>query len=357
MKIKIFICLSVILTGISSLHAIKKESMLNSSSQEEPKIFINNRILARVNGKPISTYDLMKKMDLTFYRQFPQYATSTQARHQFYEMSWKPALSEIIDKELILADAQESKIEVSSGDIRQEIENSFGPNVIANLDKIGMSFDEASKMMQEEIIIRRLVAGRVHAKAIRQVTPNKIRLAYETFIQDPNNALLTQWKYRIITIKDRTLQKTEETAKVAYKLLLEGVPLDQLPTQLKERKLIGRKGNVTVSNILKHNEKEISKEYRDILTHLDKGMFSQPFSHKSRSNQATVYRILSIEEKIPGGVPPYKEMEGNLKEKLIDVEVDQETERYLLKLREHYHIRQSDLDAYLPSDYQPFSLK
>ena len=72
-------------------------------------------------------------------------------------MSWKSALEEIIDKELILADAQESKIEVSSGDVRQEMERSFGPNIIANLDKAGISFEEASKIMQEEIIIRRMI--------------------------------------------------------------------------------------------------------------------------------------------------------------------------------------------------------
>lgn len=356
MKNKIFTCLSLLLIGISMLEAVKNESLLNSK-KDEPKIFINNRILARVNGKPISTYDLMKKMDITFYRQYPQYASSAPARLQFYEFSWKPALSEIIDKELILADAQESKIEVSTGDIRQEIENSFGPNVIANLDKVGISLEEASKMMQEEIVIRRLVAGRVHAKAIRQVTPNKVRLAYEAFIQNPDNARLTQWSYRIITIKERNLQKTEETAKATYQLLLEGVTLDQLAAKLKEKKLLGRKGNVTVSNVLKHNDKEISNEYRDILINLEKGMYSQPFSHKSRSNQSTVFRILSIDEKIPGGMPSYKELEGALKEKLIDEEIDRETDKYLLKLREHYHIRQSDLDAYMPADYQPFSLK
>ena len=52
-----------------------------------------------------------------------------------------------------------------------------------------------------------------------------MRHAYEEFIQDPDNARLTQWSYRIVTIKERTLQKTEETAKVAYQFLLEGVPL------------------------------------------------------------------------------------------------------------------------------------
>jgi hypothetical protein len=356
MKNKILICLWMALASFFSLQAIKNESNLNFK-QQEPKIFINNRILAKVNGKPISTYDLMKKIDLAFFRQYPQYSSSIEARFQFYELSWKPALAEMIDKELILADALESKIEVSHGDVRQEIEASFGPNIIDNLDKAGFSFEDASKMMQEEIIIRRLLAGRVQAKALRQVTPSKVRLAYEEFIRDPANIRLTQWSYRMVTIKERSLEKTEEVAKAAYQLLLHGVSLDQLSSQLKERKMLGRKGKVTVSNFIRQNDQELSKDYRDILIDLDQGMYSQPFAHKSRSNNTTVYRILFIAEKIPGGVPSYKEMEGTLKEKLLDEEIDKETDQYLARLRQHYHIRQSDLDAYLPPDYQPFMLK
>lgn len=349
-------CLLIALLGSSSLQALKNDPF-SPAKQEEPKIFINNRIIAKVNGKPISTYDLMKKMDLNFYRQYPQYTSSNVARSQFYEMSWKFALEDIIDKELILADAQESKIEVSGGDVRQEMEASFGPNIIANLDKAGISYDEANKIMQEEIIIRRMVSGRVHAKAVRQVTPSKVRLAYEDFIQNPENARLTQWAYRIVTIKDRNLEKTEETAKVTYQLLMEGVPLDELAAKLKERKLLGRKGKVTVSGTVKHNDKEISNDYREVLTSLDAGMYSQPFAHKSRANRTTVYRILAIEEKIPGGVPTFREMETRLKEKLLDDAIDQETNIYLQKLRQHYHIRQADLDAFLPADYKPFVLK
>lgn len=357
MKNRIFFFLSLLLMGFSTLQAIKSESLFGGHSRDEPRIFINNRILARVNGKPISTYDLMKKMDLSFFRQYPQYSNSIDARYQFYEMSWKHALDEMIDKELILADAQESKIDVSSGDLRQEIEASFGPNMIVNLDKAGFSFDEAAKIMQEEIIIRRLLSGRVHSKALRQVTPSKVRVAYEEFIRDPANTRLTQWSYRIVTIRERTLERAEQAAKVAYQQLMSGVTLDQLSTHLKEQKVLGRKGKVTVSNIIKHNDKEISNDYRNILLSLDKGMYSQPFATKSRTNNATVYRILSIEDKIEGGLPPYRELEGTLKERLLDREIDKETDIYLFKLRQHYHIRQPDLEAFLPPGYQPFILK
>lgn len=358
MKFKIFIfCLFSLFIGSSFLHALKNEPLFSTTKKEEPKIFVNNRILAKINGKPISTFDLMKKMDVIFYRQYPEYASSVEARYQFYEMSWKYILEELIDKELILADAKESKIEVSGGDVRQEMEVSFGPNIIANLDKIGMSFDEAFKIVQEEIIIQRMLGGRVHAKAFRTVTPIKVQQAYETFTQDPANARLSQWIYRVVTVKDRTLEKTEETANAAYQLLLEGVLLDQLASRLKERKLLGRRAKFTVSNEVKNHEQELSPIYKEILSKLDTGMYSQPFPYKSRRVNGTVYRILYVQEKIPGGNPSFKELEGTLKDQLLDRAIDQETDQYLLKLRQHYHILQKELDAFLPVDYQPFLLK
>lgn len=357
MKNKAFIYLFTALLATSSLQALKNENLLNANKPAEPKIFVNNRILARVNGKPISTFDLVKKMDLTFYRQYPQYAHSNDARYQYYQMSWRLVLEEMIDKELVLADAQESKIEVSSGDVRQEMETALGPNIIDNLDKAGLSFDEASKMMQDELIMRRMLGGRVHAKALRTATPLKVRNAYETFIADPVNARLTQWQYRIITIKERTLERTENAAKAAYQLLMDGVSIDQLADKLKEQRILGRKGKLTVSNVVKNNDQELSKAYKDALSPLDAGMYSQPFVHKSRESNVPLYRILFVEEKIPGGNPSFKELEATLKDQLIDQALDQETDLYLQKLREHYHIRQADLDAFLPADYQPFILK
>ncbi len=113
MKYKSLIFFSYFLLICSAVEG-KNESLL---LQEAPqKIAVNNKILAKVNGKVISTVDIMKKMDMQFYKRFPQYVTSVEARYQFYLANWGHVLQEFIDKELILADAAESKIEVSSGD-------------------------------------------------------------------------------------------------------------------------------------------------------------------------------------------------------------------------------------------------
>lgn len=354
---KKILTLLIILFG-SCVHAGSVSNSLPKSLSKEPtRIIVNNRILARVNGKAISTYDVTRKMDMLFYRQYPEYASSVEARHEYYQVNWRYVLDELIHKELILADAKEHKIEVSNGDVRQEMETTFGPNIIANLDKAGIQFDEAMKIMQGDLIIRRMINFQVNAKALGKVTPQKVREAYDNFTKDPSNARLNQWRYQVITIKDRTPQKTEESANKVYKLLIEEkTPPKELLAALKEKKTLGRRAKVTLSEEILNNEKELSTTYKEILSKMDTGMISQPTSHKNRTNNTTVYRIFYVKEKLPGGMPSFNEIAPSLKDKLLEEAADRETALYLDRLKNHFHIREQEMNTTLPADYQPFIL-
>ncbi len=327
------------------------------AAMNDPKIFINNRILAKVNGKPISTYDVMKKMDLVFYKEYPEYVIMVDARFEFYEFNWKHEMDELIVKELILADAKESKIEISSGDLRQEMEKLFGPNTIANLDKVGMSYDEASKIVEGDLILKRMLGGRVNSKAMGQVTPSVVKTAYDVYIKEPKNIAQDIWKYRVVTIKEQKLDKTAASAVVAFDMLKSGVPFTDLIAKLKAKNIPGRKGKVTLSDVIQNNDNEISPVYKDVLVNLSKGSFSEPFSMKSRADKSTVYRILVLDEKINGEIPPFKEMESKIKDQLINVAFDKETDLYIDKLKHHFHFRDNDLQAMMPKDYEPFTMK
>lgn len=349
--------ISIITSLLLATRLLTAAESMPKKRLEEPKIFVNNRILAHINGKPITTYDLVKKMDLSFYKQYPEYVSSIQARFQFYEQGWKFILDDLITEELILADAKESKIEVTTGDVRQEIEQQFGPNIIENLDKAGMSLDEAYKTVQSDLIMQRTIGARVNVKALRAVTPSKIRAFYDEYISKPENRRLTKWHYQAITIKDRDIKKTEALSKNVYQMLMDGVPLDQLAETLSNKKMLGRHGKVTVSNEVTNNEKELSESYKEVLTYLDPGMFSQPFPFKSRALKTTVYRILFLRDVEVGTFPTYKELESKIKQKLLNEAADKETDLYFEKLRQHYHVRENDLKATIPADYKPFELK
>src|SRR5262245_20569039 len=130
------ICL--LLSSISTLSAIEY-----SMQEEYPTdLLVKNRVLMKLNGKSITVMDVVRKMDLLFYRQFPDLAASSVARYQFYMAGWRTILEAVIDDQLILADAEEKKVEVTDGEVREELEQLFGPDTVLNLDKLGMSLDE-----------------------------------------------------------------------------------------------------------------------------------------------------------------------------------------------------------------------
>lgn len=356
MKKKCLISLILTALALGTVSEIKAETSLLGGAKE-PQIIINNRVLAKANGKPISVMDLMKKMDMLFYRQFPQYTSSTQARYQFYLANWKHVLNELIDKEMITADSEESKLVVSPGDVRQEMETLFGPNIIENLDMINLSFEEAFQMVLADITIRRMMYFRVQTKAMAQATPQKIREYYDRIA---NNTIRdNEWIYRVITVRHRDPSKAAETAHIVQNLLKE----DKVPFADLAGKLEGmfpdaaKRPSVTVSEEFHTNEKELSDSFKKTLVTLSPDSFSLPLAQKSRSDNSTVVRVFYLKEMIAGGAIPFKDLEAKIKGILIEEAMEKESEAYLKRLRQHFDVPEGLVDDLAKSDYQPFVLK
>ncbi len=345
-------CILACLTATGSCQAAGETSLFGTI--REPKLVVNNRILAKANGKAISVVDIMKKMDMMFYKQFPQYTSSVQARFQFYQINWKLVLNEMIDRELILADAEESKLVVSAGDVRQEMESLFGPNIITNLDKIGLTFNEASKMVLDDITMRRMIYFRVQSKAVTKITPQLIRSYYDDVAKD--NIRDNEWVFNVVTIRHRDSSNAAETANLVHRLLAEDkIPLADLNTKLEETApTTAQNVSVTVSEEFHTNEKELSEPFRKILVTLNANSYSEPIAQKSRANNSTVTRIFYLKQMTPGGVIPYNEMADNIRARLLDDEINKESDAYLTRLRKQFHVQEIVLEG--TDTFQPFEL-
>ncbi|CRX37835.1 peptidylprolyl isomerase [Estrella lausannensis] len=336
--------------------AFSKEGSPLMVSKPATHIEVNNRILANVSGKAISVYDLMKKMDVLFYRQYPQYASSIEARYQFYKMSWKATLYELIDKELIMLDAKEVGFSVSTGDIRQEMESVFGPNIHANLDKLSMSFEDAESILRDEIVIRRMLQARVGTKASRNVTPQVIKLAYEEYAK--KNPIAPQYTYSVITIRDPSEAHAMEASNKALAFLKdEKKPVAEIASLVSATGMLSPAGKITVSQEMTHTDKDISPTYKEALDPLQAGEFSTPKIQTSKQDNAKVVRIFYLKEKKGGGVVPFREVESKIKDELMSGSYRKETDEYLQKMREHFHIDLDEIDAAIPPQFEPFSLK
>jgi hypothetical protein len=342
------------LLAVSSIASAAKTEYRLGQDSAGKHILVNNCILCRVNGKVISACDVMKKMDVMFYKQFPEYALIPDARYQFYQVNWKHVLEDLIDKELVLADAEENKLPVSNGDIRQEMESIFGPNIIQNLDKINLSYEEAWKNVQADITVRRMIFIRVNQKAMKLITPQDVRTAYEQFAKE--NLRQDEWTYYVVSIRDADPELAASAAETVHHLLQEKTPITELAQKIKESNLIGATTTVNISQEYKHTSKDISEAYKNILATLTVGEHSQPTLQKSKDKN-TVYRLFYLQDMQQGGMIPFAEVSEKLKNHLIDLCIDKETDSYLKRLRKHFDVQDGPLKEMLKDGFQPFALK
>jgi hypothetical protein len=334
----------LLLASVSALVA-----QMPQGSFSDPKIAVQNTILTKVNGKTISVLDVKKKMDVAFHQSFPQFADDIRARHQFYEMSWRNVLIDMIDNELIVSDALDKEIKLTDGEVREEMENRFGPNVMQTLDKIGVSYDEAWKMLKNEMLVQRMLFWFVQSKAMSSVSPQDIRQAYRLYLE--KNPAYTEWKYRVISIR---LDKANEAlSEKVYELLsASGKPPQELAEELK--KLDAPENAIAISNEFIAKDQELSELHHASLADLLPGHYSAPSFQTSRIDKKTVYRIFYLIEKNDHPALNFEDLATRLRDELIQKAASDESKNYITKLRKHYGF---DSAAALPEDLHPFALQ
>lgn len=309
---------------------------------DERQIAVQNTILAKVEGKTISLVDVKKKLDLVFHKNYPHLENSAQARMQFYDSGWRPVLMEMIDQQLILAEAQVKQIPLTDGEVREEMENRFGPNIMITLDKIGVSYDEAWQIVKDEMIVQRMTWWFVHSKAVNQVTPQDIRQAYRIHIKE--NPSYDELKYRVISVKG---DACIENANKMHALLIEkGTTPDLAFAQLQEID-----ASVLVSAEFCVKDKELSEAHKNALAPLSSGTYSQPILQKTKVGNEVVARIFFLNEKKTHPAPQFEDLASNLRNELIQKAVAQESTAYLEKLRKNHPFYEN-----IPKDFRPFAL-
>lgn len=318
-------------------------------------IEIHNRILARVNGKPITLIDLVKKMDFVFDRQFAQYSQIPAARYQFYSVNWNKLLEELIDKELILADAEAVKVTIPPAEIRQELEGLFGSNLVAGLEQAGLTHEEAIEMVRHDLTIRKMIQGRVHAKALREVTAQALRQAYRERAQELSHP--ERWRYQVISFRDKDQLLSEKAAELAHQLLVrDNIPIEQLKASL-QKKGIAASTIVNISEEFDQLPSEVADGYRQTLETLTSGQFSPPIAQKSRAAQGLLFRLFYLKERQEPFTESFETVEEKLKQELAEAAIHRHTDLYLAKLRREFNVWEGCSPSHQPAGWTPFVLR
>lgn len=315
---------------------------------------VNNAILARVNGNTISVLDVIKKMDLAFHQSYPQLIDSKEARFQFYQSGWKTILNEMIHMELILADSVAKELKLTDGEIREEIESRFGPNIMSTLDKIGLTFDEAWKLIKNEMTVQRMKWYFVNSKALQTVTPKLVRQKYLEYC-DSNPAKET-WQYQVISIRGDDKAKMEEFGKRLYDVLESKLPessemfqgLDKIAADFPEC-------TMQLSSEYSMETQNLSVAHREVLSKLTPNSISSPIIQTSRTDNKNLSRIFYLKNHQIDKPPTFDEISSRLENELLNQVAYQESLNYMEKLKKLYGDGR-DFQEKLPDDFVPFSM-
>ena len=321
---------------------------------QEPKISIQNTILAKVNGNTVSVIDVMKKMDMLMHQNYPQYADSPQARLQFYASSWRPVFMEMIDTELMLSDAQEKEVKLTDGEVREEVESRFGPNVTLTLDKMGLAYEDAWKMVKNELIVRRMMWFFVQSKAMQTITPQAIRESYQHYLAE--NPPYQEWNYRVISVRNEG-DDEDSAQEIYHELLALGAAWDKAAQILKDWESTHPGCKIQISNAYTAKDQELSDAHKAVLASLTPGSYSQPVHQVSRVDNKSVHRIFYLAEKTDHPAPSFETLSAQMKNELMQKAVAKESDTYLQKLRKHYGFDPARIKETVPDNLQPFHLE
>jgi hypothetical protein len=313
-------------------------------ADDDSHIAINNRVLTQVNGKAITVMDVTKKMDMLLLRNQPQEALKAQFRLNFYRTNWRNVLLEMVDRELVLQAAEDFGIPISTGDVRQELETIFGPNVLVNLEKMGLSWDEAWSSIRNEIITRRMLMWQVSSRVEAEVTPQEVRTAYDSYLRGLKGG--RQYSYRMITFRGENGDATLARAREAHELLTkQNLPIDQL-----KEKFPG----CSISDVFTQQHDEIAASIREILAPLAPASFSEPQLQKTRSETNPVARIYFLHEKQESSPKSFAEMESSLRDELLNERYANASQKYFSNLRKQYNVKPEEIAKDLPKDFEPY---
>ena len=303
---------------------------------DNAQVGVQNAVLTEVNGHPITVLDVKKKMDLTFLRNYPQFEHSNQARFEFYRSIWRSVLQEMVDGELILSHAEEKELPVSDGEVREEMERRYGPNITVTLDKINLSYDEAWKVVRQEIIIERMMWIFAQNRALQLVTPDTIRDAYSAYLKQ--NPSYTELRYRVLTLNEGA---------AAADVLAE---LTQPPETL------ALKG-ATLSTEYVARLDALSDAHRAALAPLEVGQYSGAATTSSRTSQKPVTRIFYLAAREEHPARSFEEMTPILRNQLTHKAMTKCGEEYLGKLRTRFGYDPNSLKETVPDTLEPFSIQ
>ncbi len=351
---------TVILQFLLLFGSLELQADSSSLTDTPQRLVIQNRILAKVGNKTLSVLDVTKKMEVLFNRYYPQYANSPMAKYQYFSSQWRETLLQMIDHELILADAEKLDLKITDSEVRETLHEKFGPNLMSSLDSLGLSYEEAKSMIYSELAVQKMTWFKVHAKAFNSVNAQDIKQAYVSYCD--KNPPKDTWEYQVLSIKAKDEDMARKAAERACELCKDSPQniasiVDKVRESLPLLGAAESQVSITLSEDVKLDSKSLSEAHKNALISLTKNSISAPIKQISRADQSSVFRIFYLKDHVKTILPSLRAMYETLQNQLVQEAAEKESKTYIAKLRQRYGFDSKMLEETIPQGFQPFSLQ
>ncbi|MCH9621237.1 MAG: hypothetical protein S4CHLAM20_06550 [Chlamydiia bacterium] len=324
-------------TTLSSLGAVSIET--------------TNRILSSVGEKSITVLDVKREMDRQLYRQDKKIFSNPEAVYSYYAQNWKHILQKMVNDEILLLEAEKSKYEVKSHDVNQKMKELYGDDQVDAFRFLSITPEQALQNSKKELISAHLSWYKIWSKAFLETTPGIIRKAYETHIAELPKK--DEWTYQALYIKGKDQEVVDQTASNIASLLKDGgctnlsAILENINTP--EDLKVGLSKDITLSSA------QLSPNLLSVLENLEAGKMSEVISGKTQNAYSGKVLHLKGFKKEP--IPSYREMNAQIKDKMLNIKGGKIAHGYFEKLYKSYDIAGLYGMKLQSSNLTPFTLQ
>jgi peptidyl-prolyl cis-trans isomerase SurA len=298
-------------------------------------------IIARVNNSIISRSDLRRSEEQLAAEQSKQdpNAPAENAPQQ------KDLLRDLIDTQLLSQKAEELGISADTDVIKRldDLRKQMHAESMEDLEKAaqaqGVSFEEFKQNLKNSILTQKVIQQEVgghisvsqqeiqtfyDANKAQMERPEQVRLS-EILI--PTQAAQPAAGQTAEAASDEAVAQARAKADAIYAQLVKGAKFDEVATKNSAGPTAAQGGDLEY-----FKRGTLSKQLEDQVFALKTGQFTEPI----RTNQGWV--ILKVTEHQSAGIPPLKEVEPQIQERLYMAKMQPALREYLTKLRENAYI-------------------
>ena len=312
---------------------------------------IVDEIIARVDDSIITRadFDKAKQADQNELQQ--QFPGNWQAK---WEERQKETLRGLIDRELLLEKGKELGITGETEMVKRlnQMRIQMGLKSMDDLEeeakKQGVSYEDLKEQIRSSAVAEQVISQEVGSKIFPRITNEEVQQFYDQHqkeLEGPEQVGLSEIMVSIPAPQPSPENKdnpsatpppTEDTAKIAeaelkakglWEQLQKGAKFEDIAKKSSDGPTASEGGQLGV-----FKRGELSKELEDKTFSLKAGEYTDVI----RTKQGFI--ILKVNAHRPGGVPPLKDVENQIKEAIYSQKLEPQARIYLTKLRDEAYI-------------------